>query len=41
MGEEALVNGKEALGTNGLEETVEDTSVQVAGLIVHTGHDSV
>lgn len=41
MGEEALVDGEEALGLDRLGETVEDTLVQVAVLVVQPRHDSV
>lgn len=41
MGEEALVDGKEALGLDRLGEAVKDALVQIAVLVVQPRHDSV
>lgn len=41
VGKEALVDGKNTFRADGLEQAVKDTLVQVTGLIVHAGHDSV
>ena len=41
MGKVAFVYGKKSLRPYGLEQTVEDTAVEVTGLIVHSGHDCV
>lgn len=38
MCKEALIHGQEALGLDGLVQTVEKTAVKVSGLIVHPGH---
>lgn len=41
MSEEALVDSQEALGADSLEQTIEDTLVQVTGLVVHASHNSI
>ena len=41
MGDDALVDGKETLGADGLGQAVEDALVQVAVLVVEAGHDRV
>ena len=41
MWQEAFVNGKKALGLDGLGEAVQDALVQVAVLVVQPGHDGV
>lgn len=41
MGDEALVDGEDALRSDRLSETVEDAAVEVAVLVVQTGHDCV
>lgn len=41
VSEEALVDSQDALGADSLEQTVEDTLVQVTSLIVHASHDGI
>ena len=41
MRQEALVNGKEALGPDGLGQAVEDALVKVSVLIIEPRHDGV
>lgn len=41
MGQEALVNGKDAFGSNRLAQAVEDALVQVSVLVIHAGHDGI
>lgn len=41
MSEEALVDSKDTLGADRLEQAVENTTIQVTSLVVHTSHDSV
>ena len=41
MSKEALVDGEDTFGTDGLEQAVKDTLVEIAGLVVHAGHDGV
>lgn len=41
MGEETLVNGQQTLFADSLQETVQDTAVEVTGLVVHARHDCV
>lgn len=41
MGEKPLVDGQETFGADGFGQTVEDAVVEVAVLVVETGHDGV
>lgn len=41
MSEEALVDGQESFGANGLEQAIKYTLVEIASLIVHPSHDSI
>lgn len=41
VGEETLVNGQDTLLADSLQEAVQDTAVEVTGLVVHAGHDCV
>ena len=41
MWQEALVNGEETLGTDGLAQAVKDALVKISILVVETRHDSI
>lgn len=41
MGQKALVDGEEALGTDRFAQAVENTLIEVAVLVVKTGHDCI
>lgn len=41
MGKEALVNGKHALRSDGLEQAVKNAPVQITSLVVQAGHNRV
>ena len=41
MSEEALVDGKNALGANSFKQAIEHALVKVASLVVHTRHNGV
>lgn len=41
MRNEAFVDGKDALGSDGLSKTVGDAAIEITVLVVQTGHDGV
>jgi hypothetical protein len=41
MGEESFVDSQDTLGLDGLCETIEDSFVKVAVLVVHARHDGI